>query len=198
MTVLAVPGSPAAAATTPAGPAEEATAATEAGPAAGATASSEAGANAAPVTGGPLWFFVNLARVRIGSADSGGTIGVVELTGRQAEMPPLHVHRREDETFVVIDGELTLFTPGASRTLRAGKALLAPKGVPHAYRVESERARWLAVSTPAGFADFVLAASVPAEADELPPADRPLDMPALLAAAEAHGIAILGPPGLLP
>jgi hypothetical protein len=66
------------------------------------------------------------------------------------------------------------------------------------YRVESERARWLAVSTPAGFASFVLAASDPAERDELPSPDRPVDVERLMAAAEAHGIEILGPPGTLP
>jgi hypothetical protein len=54
------------------------------------------------------------------------------------------------------------------------------------------------VSTPAGFASFVLAASDPAERDELPSPDRPVDVERLMAAAEAHGIEILGPPGTLP
>ena len=104
----------------------------------------------------------------------------------------------EDEAFVVLDGELTVYTPGESVTLRAGDAVFAPKGVPHAYRVESERARWLGVSNPAGLASFVLAASDPAEANDLPPADRPVDMERLLAAAEAHGIEIVAPPGTMP
>jgi uncharacterized protein YjlB len=113
-------------------------------------------------------------------------------------MPPLHIHHREDEVFVVLEGELTLFTPGESRTVRAGDAAFAPKGVAHTYRVESEQARWLGLSTPAGFASFVAATSDPAETDGLPPADRPVDMERLLAAAEAHGIEMLGPPGTLP
>jgi mannose-6-phosphate isomerase-like protein (cupin superfamily) len=146
----------------------------------------------------PLWFFVNLAHVLVAPDESGGAVGVVELTGSRGEMPPLHVHHREDEVFVVLEGELTVFLPGASRAVRAGEAAFAPRGVAHAYRVESERARWLAVSTPAGFASFVAAASEPAEADDLPPADRPLDMDRLVAAAEAHGIEILASPGTLP
>jgi quercetin dioxygenase-like cupin family protein len=152
----------------------------------------------ATATGQPLWFFVNLARVLVSPEDSGGAVGVVELTGTRGEIPPLHIHHREDETFVVLDGELSLHTPGSSRTLRAGEAGFAPRGVPHVYRVESERARWLGVSTPAGFASFVLAASDPAEACELPPAGRPVDMERLMAAAEAHGIEIVAPPGTMP
>jgi quercetin dioxygenase-like cupin family protein len=149
-------------------------------------------------TGQPLWFFVNLARVLVTPEESNESLGIVELTGTRGEMPPLHIHHREDEAFVVLDGELTIYTPGESVTLRAGDAAFAPKGVPHAYRVESERARWLGVSNPAGLASFVLAASDPAEANDLPPADRPVDMERLVAAAEAHGIEIVAPPGTTP
>jgi quercetin dioxygenase-like cupin family protein len=149
-------------------------------------------------TGQPLWFFVNLARVLVTPEESNESLGIVELTGTRGEMPPLHIHHREDEAFVVLDGELTIYTPGESVTLRAGDAAFAPKGVPHAYRVESERARWLGVSNPAGLASFVLAAYDPAEANDLPPADRPVDMERLVAAAEAHGIEIVAPPGTTP
>lgn len=107
----------------------------------------------------PRWFLQNLVRIRVGGEQSSGTLGVVEITGTRGEMPPLHVHHREDETFVVLEGELSLLLPGSSATLRAGQALLAPKGVPHAYRVESDTCRWLCLSTPAGFASFVAAAS---------------------------------------
>jgi quercetin dioxygenase-like cupin family protein len=153
---------------------------------------------AATATGQPPWFFVNLARVLVTPEQSDGSLGIVELTGTRGEMPPLHIHHREDEAFVVLDGELTVYTPGESVTLRAGDAVFARKGVPHAYRVESERARWVGVSNPAGLASFVLAASDPAEANDLPPADRPVDMERLLAAAEAHGIDIVAPPGTTP
>jgi quercetin dioxygenase-like cupin family protein len=148
--------------------------------------------------GEPRWFFVDLVRVLVGPEQSGGALAVVEMTGRRDEMPPLHVHRREDEAFVVLEGEMTVFTPDGAQSVRAGEAAFAPKDVPHAYRVDSERARWLALSVPGGFASFVLAASDPADEDDLPPPDRPLDMARLVAAAEAHGIEILAPPGTLP
>lgn len=166
---------------------------------ASAAAAPHAPAATAAAPGAPLWFLLNLVRVRVSSADSAGTLGIVEITGRRDEMPPLHVHHREDETFLLLEGALTVFLPGGiARALQPGEALLAPKGVPHSYRVESNTARWLTISTPAGFADFVTAAAAPAGEDALPPIDHPVDMPGLLAAAEAHGIEILGPPGVLP
>lgn len=141
----------------------------------------------------PRWFITNLARVLV----SNDELGIVELTGTQGEMPPLHVHR-EHETFVVLEGEISLHTADASLTLTAGEAFVAPKDIPHVYRVESETARWLGVSTPGDFTRFVLEASVPAEYDGLPPADRDVDFGEIVRIAGEHGIEILGPPGTMP
>ena len=104
------------------------------------------------------------------------------------EMPPLHVHRNEDEGFYVLGGELTLYLPGDSVTLRAGEFFLAPRGVPHTYEVGADGARVLVSSVPSGFERFV--ADV-AALDAVDPAT-------LTAVAAAHGIDILGPPGARP
>ena len=147
----------------------------------------------------PIWFIDNLARVLVDGDASGGAIAVVELSGRMGDMPPLHVHHADDETFVVIEGALSLFLPGGRRIdLAAGEAAFAPKGVPHAYRVESEEARWLGIAAPAGFDSFVRTAGEPAERAELPPPGREHDPAQLGAIAAEHGIELLGPPGTLP
>jgi quercetin dioxygenase-like cupin family protein len=146
----------------------------------------------------PLWFLTNLSKVRLNAAASDGTLDVVESVGRRGEMPPLHLHQREDEYFVLLEGELTLYVPGESRRVGAGEAAFAPKGIPHTYRVESEEARWLAISSPSGFASFVAAVAEPAGSEELPPTDSPVGLERLEAAAEAHGIELLAPPGTLP
>ena len=145
-----------------------------------------------------LWFIDNLARVHVRGADTQGRHALVEVGGRRGDMPPLHVHHREDEVFYVLEGTLTLHLPGRSVELRAGSAVTAPRGVPHTYRVESETARWLAFCEPAGFDALVLETSVPAPRDELPPPGREHDTAALAAAAARQGIELLGPPGALP
>jgi mannose-6-phosphate isomerase-like protein (cupin superfamily) len=146
----------------------------------------------------PLWFIDNLVHLHIDGDASGGTLALADERGRRGDMPPLHVHHRDDEAFYVIDGELSLFVAGEQFVLATGQAALAPRGVPHSYRVESEEAHWLVITTPAGFESFVREVAEPAPGEELPPAGR-LHDPAVLAQAAAEvGIEILGPPGALP
>src|SRR3954468_136777 len=146
----------------------------------------------------PLWFMNNLAYVHIDGAASGGTFTLVELHGGRGDMAPLHVHHRDDETFYVIDGELSLFFGGKRVAVGPGQAELAPREVAHTYRVESEQARWLVVASPAGFDSFVRAVAEAAPTRELPPPGREHDRAVLAAKAAAVGIEILGPPGALP
>jgi quercetin dioxygenase-like cupin family protein len=157
-----------------------------------------------PTEDGPLWFFSNLAEVRLTQQASGGTMSVVELTAPPGDMPPLHVHRTDDEAWAVLDGEMTFFV-GDNDPVRvpAGGVAFGPKGVPHTFRVDSDQpARCLAICTPGDFAGFVVAASRPAERPEVPPAPPGPPTDAEVAAtselAAKHGIDILGPPGTLP
>ena len=145
-----------------------------------------------------LWFIDNLVHIHVDGEASNGRLAVIEEWGRRGNMPPLHVHHRDDETFFLLDGEMSLFVEGRRLSLTAGQAALAPRGLPHTYRVESEEAHWLVITAPAGFDSFVRQVSEPAPADELPEADRPVDPAALAQAAAEAGIEILGPPGALP
>jgi quercetin dioxygenase-like cupin family protein len=146
----------------------------------------------------PLWFIDNLVYVHIDGEASGGAYSLVEISAAKGSMPPLHVHRRDDETFYVLDGEIRLFVGDDELLLDAGRAALAPREIAHTYRIESDRARFIVVNSPAGFEQFVLTAGEAAPSDELPPADRPVDPAALAEAAAQYGIEILGPPGTLP
>src|SRR3954462_6195860 len=109
----------------------------------------------------PLWFTDHLVHVHVDGGTSDGSLGLIEERGRRGDMPPLHVHHRDDETFYVIDGELSLFAAGRQLTLAAGEAAFAPRDVPHTYRVESDEARWLVITMPAGFESFVRTVSEP-------------------------------------
>jgi quercetin dioxygenase-like cupin family protein len=143
-----------------------------------------------------LWFIDGIARVRIDGDEARGAFDLVEVEGREGDMPPLHVHHEADEVFYVLDGRLSLHLPRSSVQLEAGDAFLAPRGVPHVYRVESSTARWLGIGAPAGFADFVREASDEAAGDGFP--DREPDVARVAAAASRRGIELLGPPGTTP
>jgi mannose-6-phosphate isomerase-like protein (cupin superfamily) len=145
-----------------------------------------------------IWFIDNLAYVRIDGEASGGTIAVVEEVGRKGDMPPLHLHRREDEVFHVLEGTMSIHLPRGSMELGPGQTAFAPRDVPHAYRVESATARWLAIAQPAGFDAFVREVGEPAPEEVLPPEGRVHDPDRLAEISARYGIELLGPPGALP
>ena len=131
------------------------------------------------------------ARVQIlaDAVSTGGRYGLVDMIEvPPQDMPPLHVHHAHDEGFLLLDGELTLFLPGREVRLQPGEFVLAPRGIPHCYRVGDSPARWLVLSSPAGFEEFVRDV---AALDEVSPE-------ALGATAADHEIGILGPPGARP
>jgi quercetin dioxygenase-like cupin family protein len=65
--------------------------------------------------------------------------------------PPLH-HHDFDETFYVLEGELTVQLRDEVFGVRAGQLAFAPRGVPHTFtNLGADRARYLIVCTPAGF-----------------------------------------------
>jgi mannose-6-phosphate isomerase-like protein (cupin superfamily) len=145
----------------------------------------------------PVWFIDNLAYVHQDGDSTRGAFGVVELLGRRGDMAPLHVHRRDDECFFVLEGELELYVGEERLEVGAGRSALARRDVPHTYRIASDTARWLTITSPAGFERFILAAGVPADRAEIP-TGQPVDPAELAARAAEHGIEILGPPGALP
>jgi mannose-6-phosphate isomerase-like protein (cupin superfamily) len=104
--------------------------------------------------------------------------------------PPLHMHRSHDEGFYVLSGEIALFMPGGHEVaLEPGDFFLAPRGVPHVYRVSgSGPASWLVTSGPKHMDSFV--AAVCALDDQTPEA--------VTAVAAEHDVEILGPPGPMP
>src|SRR3954470_7624550 len=110
----------------------------------------------------PLWFIDNLVHVHVDADASTGRLALVEERGRRGNMPPLDVPHRDDETFYVLDGEMSLFVGARRLTLTRGQAALAPREVPHSYRVESEEAHWLVITTPAGFESFLRQVAEPA------------------------------------
>src|SRR5262249_48629198 len=140
-------------------------------------------------TADELMFLGVRCRVLVDSADPDGRYGIVDMIEVAAgDMPPLHIHHTHDEGFLLLEGELSLFLPDREIALRPGTFVLAPRGIPHTYRVGEAPARWLVLSTPAAFEQFV---EDVAALDELTP-------DTLSITGAAHGIEILGPPGTMP
>ena len=79
-----------------------------------------------------------------------------------------------------------------------GEYALAPHGIPHTYRAGEAGAVLLVTSAPGDFVPFLREAGAPALRPELPVLEGPPDVERLGRIAAAHGITLLGPPGMLP
>lgn len=142
-----------------------------------------------------LWFLNNLVTIRVPREHTEGSYSLLELAGAHGDAPPLHVHRTEDEVFIVLAGRVGFEVGGERRAASAGEMLVAPRGIPHRYVVESEEgARWLVLTSPGDFEPFVRELSRPAESASLPPQAAPTPEQAahLAETAARYGIEILG------
>jgi quercetin dioxygenase-like cupin family protein len=147
--------------------------------------------------GEALWAFGTLATIKASSETTDGRVAVIEHLAPEGAGSPLHVHRREDEWFYVIEGALTLWVGGDVIEAPAGAFVYGPLDVPHTFVVTSPQARFLLVAEPAGFESFMRAVSQPAPSLTIPPhAEPPADLSPLVATAAEYGIEILGPPGI--
>jgi quercetin dioxygenase-like cupin family protein len=159
-------------------------------------------------SGEALWFLGTLARVKLSGTQTGGRFALWEALLPRGASPPLHSHP-QDETFYILEGELTVWlverelvaeTSGwverCARQVGVGAAVFAPAGTPHSFRVESDTARMLVLSTPAGIEEFVGGLAEPAGWPWLPaPADGPRVPAERMAAVErATGMVRHGPP----
>ena len=91
-------------------------------------------------------------RVLLRSEQTGGALSAIESAAPAGfRGPPLH-HHGFDETFYVMEGELTFQLRDELLTVGAGQLAFAPRGVPHTFANLSDApARYLIVCTPAGF-----------------------------------------------
>jgi len=144
-----------------------------------------------------LWFGNTLVSIVVPSATGTDQLCAIEHWMPFGDSAPMHVHRNEDEMFHIVSGTLRFSVGGETLTAMAGETVLAPKGVPHSYRVESpEGAHVMTITRGSDFETMVRAAARPAMFTDLPAPSAPTpEMIAQLGAlCAANNIDIVGPP----
>src|SRR6476620_701382 len=92
---------------------------------------------------------------KIDGADTGGALSIVEHPFAVGALVPPHVHTREDEYSIVLEGEIGFRSEDREVVLGAGGYIVKPRGEVHAmWNAGSTPARMIEVITPAGFEDF--------------------------------------------
>jgi mannose-6-phosphate isomerase-like protein (cupin superfamily) len=145
--------------------------------------------------GEPRWFGDALFEFLVPSAATDGQLCVFRATLPRGFAPPRHVHTREDEVFLVLEGDAAFEIDGRRLSAGAGTSVFMPRGVPHGFLVESEVAVMLGVMVPGDFEHLFRALSRPAGERALPPAGAvPLEVAAVMAEQLALGTQVVGPP----
>ena len=141
-----------------------------------------------------VWYNGSLMTFLATGEDSHGQFALIEAVARKGNVPPPHIHHREDEIFYVLEGEVVVSV--GDRTIKgtAGTMFFLPRNVPHSFTIESEQSRMLILLTPAGLEGWFKEFSVPAQAMTLPPADEPPygEIQRMLEAASRYGIEFVG------
>src|SRR3954452_24806976 len=94
------------------------------------------------------WYGDGLFEFLIPSDASGGRLSVFRATLTEGFSPPRHVHTREDEVFVVLDGDVSFDLDGRRLLAGPGTSVFMPRGIPHTFRVESPVACLLGMTRP--------------------------------------------------
>ena len=142
-----------------------------------------------------LWYGDGLFEFHVPSEETGGQLSVFTSTVQQGFSPPRHIHTREDEIFLLVEGEVLFDLDGKRHLAGPGTSVYMPRGVPHTFLVHSPVAKMLGVMTPGGFEELFRNLGTPADEPTLPsPGSRPLDIPAVMAEQTRLGTIVVGPP----
>lgn len=148
-----------------------------------------------PGEGEALWFNGGLGVLRATGDQTQGRFAAIELLAPKGFASPLHIHRGEDEFFVVLSGEVRVQHGDAVTEAAAGSVVYGPRDVAHAFHVDSAEARLLLFFGPAGVEGFFREGGKPAGFLGLPPADEQfLDKQALKEIASRYNQEFVGPP----
>lgn len=101
--------------------------------------------------------------------ETGGHFSLFEAKGVPGMEPPPHTHAHEDETYYLLEGELSFTVGGDQFRAGPGEFVFLPRGVRHEFKVLSDRFRCLVGIHPAGLEDYFEPLTTPHASDDIPP-----------------------------
>jgi uncharacterized cupin superfamily protein len=124
--------------------------------------------------------FGDRVNVFVDSSMSGGLSSTLVQEVHPGAGPPPHSHTKEDETFVVLDGDFEFLMDGKWHQLVPGEAAYARRGSIHTFRNSGKAiGRMLIVVTPGGFEKYL---------EEIGGYSPATDMPKIMEISNHYGI----------
>jgi mannose-6-phosphate isomerase-like protein (cupin superfamily) len=117
-----------------------------------------------PGEGEAIWFLDSRMTVKVTGRDTHGGFGLTETLVPPGFSPPTHIHHGEDESFYVLEGELTIRCGDDTYSAPASSFAFLPRDVPHSFVAEGDTpVRMLGLMTPGGGEGFFIELGRPAE-----------------------------------
>jgi mannose-6-phosphate isomerase-like protein (cupin superfamily) len=122
-------------------------------------------------------------RIRVSSAQTMGSYSLIEIVADPHNGVPLHVHNKEEEHFIVLDGTLDIAVGNRRWDTAAGSCVTVRRGEPHAWCNPSDMSlRMLVVFSPGHIEGLFRAAAGVDDVDKI------------AAIAARYGTQLIGPP----
>ncbi|WP_031043025.1 cupin domain-containing protein [Streptomyces sp. NRRL F-5650] len=126
----------------------------------------------------------------VSNAETDGVVSVIRLSMRRSDAPPLHVHSREDESWVVLSGHVRFWVGSASldacdvHDAGPGAYVFGPRSVPHTFQPLTPTAEVLVLNNPGAIEGYFRSVG---HADARHDTDH-------VDGLAAYGVALLGDP----
>ena len=120
-----------------------------------------------------VWHRGMLVDLVLDGARTGGAYTVLDVRIVRGAGADRHLHEREDQTLLVLEGELEVVVDGERSVVGPGHCARLPRGIPHAYDARTGEARFLCLCLPAGFERYVRSTGVAADQDATPATTPP-------------------------
>lgn len=135
------------------------------------------------------WYIGHLMSLLVGSKETGGRYALLRATERRGLEPPPHTHTREDETFLILKGEVVYAVGNQTFNAKEGDVMFLPKNIQHSFKIQTDTLETMILLNPGGFEQFFVEMGKPAGELELPPMPQgPPDIKRLVATASKYGV----------
>lgn len=146
-------------------------------------------------TGAAYWGPGELMTFLITAKESGGALFMAEISVAPGGGTPPHIHHREDESFHVLEGALTIQMGGDTITASAGDFAFLPRGIAHSFKNTGDgKAKALVITTPGGLEGFFEEVfEAVTDRTACPPSDSKELIARALVAGPKYGLELLPP-----
>ncbi len=135
------------------------------------------------------WYIGHLMSLLVTSKETDGRYSLLRATERRGLEPPPHIHTKEDETFLILEGEVVYTAGNQTFHAKEGDVMFLPKNIQHSFKIQTEKLETLILLNPGGLENYFVEMSKPAEELQLPPLPQgPPDIKKLVATASKYGV----------